>query len=675
MKIKRPLNRNLFAVLHDTLMAAASFLLALYLRLGDALLYQQPPFLWLSTAAFTVAAVAFFISFRLYRGLWRYASMRDLLALAKSAALAVVIFYGMLFMFTRLEGIPRSVPVIHLLLLMALLGAPRFLYRVVKDRLVGRRFSLHDDRRIPVLLVGANESTEQFLRETERSVAATYRVVGILEQDSRYHGQQMHGVKIYGELELLPYVLRKLARRGDKPQRIILADRNLDGATVSELLEKADELGLTLARLPKHTEFKSGVDDGVEIRPIAVEDLLGRAQNIHDKSRMQQLVQGKRVLVTGAGGTIGSELVRQLAGFMPASLTLVENSEYNLYLIQQEINDRFPELPCRAVLADVRDANHLDRLFAELEPQILFHSAAIKHVPLAEENALEAILTNVVGTRNVAEACVRHGVLAMVQISTDKAVNPANVMGATKRLAECYCQALGNDPQARGNTRFITVRFGNVLGSTGSVVPLFERQLKRGGPITVTHPEMVRYFMTVREAVELVLQAAAMGARPEEPHHGIIFVLDMGNPVRIVDLATQMIRLAGLRPHEDIEIVFTGLRPGEKLYEELFHYSEKAIPTEHEGIRMASPRKVAVKELSDPLTKLDTACRERHLGEALRLLQKLVPEFAGVPDGNADLVELPKEKAVRKKAAPKRVAKVKAKKTVTAKGKKKAANG
>lgn len=632
--MSRRFNRNFFAVMHDTVMAAASFVLALYLRLGNVLLDRPPPHLAESAAAFAFLAMGIFASMRLYRGLWRYASMQDLWALSRAATLAVVLFYGGLFMTTRLEGIPRSVPVIHLLVFMAMLGGPRFCYRILKDRLVGRRFTFRDDRRIPVLVIGVTESSEHFLRETERSPNAGYRVVGLLDGNAQLHGQQMHGVKIYGDVDILPYVVRKLARRGDRPQRVILADRRqLSGEEVRALLDEAESLGLTLARLPRLTEFKTSADDGgLEIRPIAVEDLLGRAQNVHDKTAMRELVTGKRVLVTGAGGSIGSELVRQLAGFAPAALYLLDQSEYNLYRIEQEVDERFPAVPHRALLADVRDAAHLDALFAEFNPQLVFHSAAIKHVPLAEHNPEEAILTNVVGTRQVADACVQHKVEAMVLISTDKAVNPANVMGATKRLAESYCQTLGNDEAARGSTRFITVRFGNVLGSTGSVVPLFERQLKQGGPITVTHPDMERFFMTIREAVELVLQAAAQGAQPDAPH-GVIYVLDMGEPIRIADLAAQMIRLSGLKPGEDVEIVYTGLRPGEKLYEELFHHSETSLPTEHAGIFMASARKLQLAALRDPMDGLTEACRARHASAVRRILQELVPEFTGKEDG------------------------------------------
>jgi O-antigen biosynthesis protein WbqV len=627
--VLRRINLTYVAMLHDVIMVAASFMLALYLRLGDDLFGYVLPNMWLSMVVFTVIAMATFITVRLYRGLWRFASVQDLLALTKAATIAIGLFYLSVFLYNRLEAMPRSIPMIHWMVLLVLLGGPRFAYRITKDRLVGRRFTLREDRRIPVLLVGANDNTEHFLRDTERNANAVYRVVGVIVDDARMHGKNMHGVPIYNALHDVPFIARKLARRGDKPQRIIVADDSIEGADMRDLLNQANEIGMTLARLPKLTEFKSGLAEGNDIRPIAVEDLLGRAQNAQDKTAMRDLIAGKRVMVTGAGGTIGSELVRQIASFGPASIYLFEQSEFNLYQIDMELAETFPAISRKPLLGDVRDTTYIDHIFGKLKPEVVFHSAAIKHVPMAEYNPEEAILTNVIGTRNIADACVEHKVLAMVLISTDKAVNPANVMGATKRLAECYCQALGSDAMARGDTRFITVRFGNVLGSTGSVVPLFQKQLKRGGPITITHPDMVRYFMTVREAVELVLQAAAMGAKPEELRHGLIFVVDMGQPVRIEELAMQMIRLAGFKPHKDIQIVYTGLRPGEKLYEELFHNSETSLKTDHEGILLASSRKVELQQLQQPLVNLQHACIERKLDKTYAELRKLVPEFNG----------------------------------------------
>jgi O-antigen biosynthesis protein WbqV len=335
------------------------------------------------------------------------------------------------------------------------------------------------------------------------------------------------------------------------------------------------------------------------------------------------MIAGKRILVTGAGGSIGAELVRQIAANTPSRLTLLDYTEFNLYAIDLEIRTQHPQVPLSPVLADVRDATRLAEVFAKEKPELVFHAAALKHVPMVEINPLEGLLTNVVGTRHVADACVTAGVAAMVLISTDKAVNPVNVMGASKRIAEIYCQACD---LRRGDTRFITVRFGNVLGSTGSVVPLFQKQLERGGPLTVTHREVERYFMTTHEAVELVLEAAALGRTRDD--QGAVYVLDMGQPVKIIDLARQLIRLAGKVPDVDIPIAITGLRPGEKLYEELFRREEPPVGTDMPGVLLSRPRVTDYAVIASKLTVLAEACRRRDTAGVFALLHDLVPELA-----------------------------------------------
>jgi O-antigen biosynthesis protein WbqV len=385
------------------------------------------------------------------------------------------------------------------------------------------------------------------------------------------------------------------------------------------------------------------VKPAFELKPVAIEDLLNRPQVKLDREGMARLVQGRRVIVTGAGGTIGSELARQVAALGPETLVLLDNGEYALWQIDLELAETHPGVPRRAVIADIRDEARIRAVFEEWRPELVFHAAALKHVPMVEANPLEGLLTNIAGTRHVADAARAAGARAMVLISTDKAVNPTSVMGASKRLAEMYCQAL--DIVARGGgagLTCITVRFGNVLGSTGSVVPLFRRQLERGGPLTVTHPDMQRYFMTVREAVGLVLEASVLGTGPDPlagalPAAGLggIFVLDMGKPVKIVDLARQMIRLAGLRPEQDVEIRFTGLRPGEKLFEELFHGKEPPVPTGHEGLLMATPRTADLAIVGRAIDEIATACRNGQARLALTLLSRMIPEFEHNADGSA----------------------------------------
>ncbi len=634
---RRGFRRPLVAALHDLFMAALSFVLALYLRLGDAMMDQVGAYMVEGTALFTVICGLVFWQMRFYRALWRYASLVDLIALTKGVSLAILIFILLLFLATRLQDYPRSAAVINWFVLLTLLGGSRFLYRMVKDRGVGwaiaRASGKTAPKGIPVLLAGAGDTAEMFIREMARGVPrAPYRVVGVLDDDRSIIGGQIHGVRIFAATSDIAAVVDKLTRRGERPQRLVLSER-IEGETVRELLDTADALGLTLARLPRLTDFQSGeIEDASEVRPIAIEDLLGRPQTVLDRAAMGALIEGMRVLVTGAGGTIGAELTRQVASHGPGHLVLFDNAEFNLYEIDGEIAGRYPELSRSAVLGDIRDRARIDQVLAREKPDLLFHAAAFKHVPMVEANPNEGVLTNVIGTRNLADACRAARIKTMVMISTDKAVNPSSVMGATKRIAELYCQALGASAggAAAGGTRFVTVRFGNVLGSTGSVVPLFKRQLAAGGPLTVTHTDMTRYFMTVREAVELVLQATAIEG--SETRGGDIYVLEMGAPVRIDDLARQMIRLAGLRPGEDIAIEYSGVRDGEKMHEELFHRSEALAPTSREGVLQAISPAADLDALRRQLAELAAAAEARRTAETFALIMRIVPAYAPLHD-------------------------------------------
>lgn len=629
-----PSPRAAIAFAHDVAMAPLSFVAALWLRLGEAAApYLADPDMLLALGLFTVVCAAVFWSLDLYRGVWRYASLPDLAGIVRAVTLALLVFLAITFLVTRLEALPRSFLVIDWFVLIFLLGAPRLAYRVLKDRGFGHVLE-PGGYRVPVILVGAGDAAELFIRNARRPGEGTYDPVAILDPKGSRVGRRIHGVPVRGTLDDLTGVLGRLSRAGKAPQRLILT-QPLDRSRVAWLLEAAEAHGLTLARLPRLTEFKNGAGAGeadataagaarLTPLPIAVEDLLGRPQASLDRAAMRALIAGRCVLVTGAGGSIGSELVRQIAAFAPARLVLLDHAEHLLYAIDLELSEQAADLPRRAVLGDVRDRAGLARVFAEERPELVFHAAALKHVPLAEANPAEAVLTNVVGTRNVIAAATAQGARAVVQVSTDKAVAPTGLMGATKRLAERYGQAL--DRAASGGTRVVTVRFGNVLGSTGSVVPLFQRQIARGGPVTVTDPEMRRYFMTVREAVQLVLQASALGACPNAPAGGV-YVLDMGAPVRILDLAHQVIRLAGLRPETDIAIVTTGARPGEKRVEALFQADEQVARTAHAGLRLA----VSAAPDAALLDKsLDALARQAQDGDdaALRqTLHRLVPEF------------------------------------------------
>ena len=626
--------RALLAFVHDVLMAALSVVVSLYLRLGGDIVDYEPRLTITYILGFTVIAASVFLLTGLYRGIWRYASLPDLFNIARAVTLTVAVFLPVMFVITRLEALPRSTLLIDWFVLIALLGAPRLAYRLFKDRGLDHILERAKHPSVPVLLISAKDGADTFIREMTRDPRAVYRVVGVLADTPSRVGREIYRVPVLGTIDALEDVVERLDRRGRRPQKLIVTAQNFTGAQVRGLLERADALAIPLARLPRLTDFRRNLDDAERaVEPIALEDLLGRPQAVLDRDGMAQLITGRRVLVTGAGGTIGAELARQIAAFAPGRLVLLDNGEFALYAIDAELRERFPELAPLPLLRDVRERAQVEEVVVAERPEIVFHAAALKHLPMVEANPIEGVLTNIIGSRNVAEAARAFGASLVVMISTDKAVNPTSVLGASKRLAESFCQAIDlyearrRAPYRQG-TRYVTVRFGNVLGSPGSVVPLFARQLAAGGPLTVTHPDVSRFFMTVREAVELVLQASALSPASETTEaRGKIFVLDMGEPVKIADLAHQMIRLAGLRADRDIKIAFIGLRPGEKLHEELFHSAEPLMPTANPAIRLAAPRAADYAMLVRSIDELEEYARLRREDRVLGLLERLVPEY------------------------------------------------
>ncbi len=612
--------RSLVAAIHDITMAALSLPLALYLRLGDEAWAFAEPYFALHMLVFMACFVGAVFAFSLQREVWRYVSINELTTLARVVTLSIVLTYAALFLMQRLEGIPRSLPLLHWMVLGALLSIPRVLYRHTRESGVQRAHM--EGAPIYVIIAGANDHAEAFIRTLQRGTAMPYQVVAIVDRKQTRHGRSLRGIPIHAGMEQVERVIGDLEKQGKKPQRLILTEEYMDAQVAGELVQVCERQGVGLARLPRLTDVASGAEP--DIRPVAIDDLLGRAQSHHDSRAMRHLLGGKVVLVTGAGGSIGAELVRQIAACQPAKLVLLDHSEFNLYQIDRELAVLAPELERRAVICNVRDVRSLVSIMQEVRPAIVFHAAALKHVPLAETNPEETILTNVFGTRNVAEAAISAGAQSMVLISTDKAVHPANVMGASKRLAEYVWAQAGAKAAA---TRMVMVRFGNVLGSTGSVIPLFQEQLQAGGPLTVTHPEMERYFMTMREAAGLVIQAAAQSSGDG----AALYILDMGRPVKIVDLACQMIRLAGYEPHKDIDITYTGLRSGEKLTEELIYAQERLESTSHPSIR----RSRQVTPLLPDTVRMESlhkACLARDKETALMLLRQLVQEFAPTED-------------------------------------------
>ncbi|BAO31114.1 polysaccharide biosynthesis protein [Sulfuritalea hydrogenivorans] len=562
--------RSLTASLHDLCAAAIAWMAGYALRFN----FDIPPSfveaMWNNLLWAIPLQAVIFHGFGLYRGIWRFASIPDLRRIALAAGTAGLAIPAVLLMFQRLNDVPRSVLVLHPLLLVLIMGGSRFLYRAWRDgQLVSpRRFNAE-----PVIVMGAGGAGAALLRDLAGS--QRWRAVGLLDDDPAKLRLQLQGVSVLGQLDSVARVAA-----AHQVATVIVAMPSASPSARRHAVELVVGAGLKALTVPALADVLSGRVTAAEVRQVELEDLLGREQVLLDNEGLKEQLTGKSILVTGAGGSIGSELCRQIIRFAPAKLVFLEQSEFALYSIEQE----FAGQPVCCVVGDVKDSSRLEAVFAEHKPDVVFHAAAYKHVPLMESaNAWEAVRNNVRGTLNVARAALASGTSEFVLISTDKAVNPTNVMGASKRLAEVVCRAVQTQASA---TRFVMVRFGNVLGSSGSVIPRFRQQIAAGGPVTVTHPDIIRYFMLIPEAAQLVLQAGLIASRQQEG--GQIFVLDMGEPVKIVDLARDLIRLSGFT-EDEIKIEFTGLRPGEKLYEELLADGESTLPTPHPKLRIAKP--------------------------------------------------------------------------------------
>jgi len=610
-------------MLTDGVLAAVAAPLARWVAVPSQGLLH--PFWFLAGGAISMLVAG--LPFRLPQQRWRFVGFTDLIDLVASATAAVLLFW----LVRWASGFPLptpTFPIVHLLVLLSLLAGPRLAARF-RHRLTLLEAQTGTTA-LPILLIGAGEPADLFLRAMGQDREGRYRVVGLLATKPGEEGRRLQGHAVLGPLAALGDVVQRLRAKAHQPSALVLCDPEICGPVLVDLLKIADALGLQVRRAPR-LAMLDDVREPINLQSISVEELLNRVPVQLNRAQMAALIGGKRVLITGAGGTIGGELVRQVTALGPARVVLLDQGEFALWQIDTEMAETRPQIDRRAVLADVRDFRRIMEIFEEERPELVFHAAALKHVPMVETNRLEGLRTNVIGTCNVADATRAVNASEMVLISTDKAVNPTNVMGASKRLAEIYCQSLDlvSAREGRG-PRFSTVRFGNVLGSTGSVVPAFRAQIARGGPVTVTHPEMDRYFMTVSEAVSLVLQASGMGFAPNASllGRGTVFVLDMGKPVRILDLARQMILLAGLQPDVDIAINFTGIRPGEKLHEELFHDGEHLTPTSQPGVMVGSPRTMAFAEAKSAIEALDEVSRDGDEAAAVALLARLVPEFS-----------------------------------------------
>ncbi len=601
------LSRRSAVIIHDLLMIMLAWELAWLARFNFELVALT--YWWANLRTLPVVMlVQGVVSWRcgLYSGLWRFVSVADLLNIIRVAVLGVLAVTLILFIAMRLQNIPRSLLLFYPLFLVFLLGGPRFAYRLWKDRTLNLRKLTAGTR---VLVIGAGQAGETIARQMLRD--PDYLPIGFVDDKERFRDSRIHGIPVLGQVSELGEIVTETI-----PDFLVIAIPSATDPQMQRIVDACDRTGVRYRTLPRGSEINNGASYLSDLRDVSIEDLLGREVVNLDWKLINQGLAGKQILVTGGGGSIGSELCRQIARIGPSRLIVVEQSEYKLFLLQRELRAQFPSLSMASCLADVCDAEAMDQVFERYRPNIVFHAAAYKHVALLEHQVREAVRNNIIGTKLVAETAVSHGVLRFVLISSDKAVKPASVMGSSKRVAELVCSDLNKS----GGTQFVAVRFGNVLASDGSVVPLFKEQIAAGGPVTVTHPDATRYFMTIPEACQLIMQTAVIG------DGGDLYVLDMGEPVSINYLAEQMIRLSGNKLGDDLEIQFIGLGAGEKLHEELFYDDEKVVETAHpkiQRVRNDGDRSPVFREM---LHRLVGACRRFDDREMTQMLRELVPQ-------------------------------------------------
>jgi FlaA1/EpsC-like NDP-sugar epimerase len=593
----------------DAVALAVAVVAAIYLLEVPA---PQPAKLELLASIFALAIpiqVAVNFAFGIYQGVWRYTSLPDIQRIVFAVLTGTVCVSAALGAAGLDTVFGMREYLLYPLLLISIMSLVRMGFRSFKEwSLYGRG----GEQGTPVVVMGAGDAAVGLVKELSRS--HEWRVVGLLDDDEKKHGRLLHGVRVLGAMEDLPRFAQRL-----KLRHAIIAMPSVKYNVRRRVVELCKRARVSVMTVPTLNTVTGKGGQSARIRKVAVEDLMKRDAVTLDDARLHELITGQVILVTGAGGSIGSELCRQIAAFDPSMLVLYEMNEYAMYKVDEQLREDFPNLPVASLVGDIKNARRVNQVMHQYSPSLVFHAAAYKHVPLMEEaNAWEAVQNNVYGTYVVARAAIDYGVKKFVFVSTDKAVNPTNVMGATKRLAEMVCQSLQGEGGT--HTRFEMVRFGNVLGSAGSVIPKFQEQIDKGGPVTVTHPEMVRYFMSIPEAAQLVLQAGSMGLGGE------IFVMDMGEPIRIVDLARDMIRLSELS-EGDIRIVYTGLRPGEKLFEELLADDEHTRPTPHPKLRIAKAREVDPGWLAGLLDWLRAGDRVPADSEVRRDLKRWVPEY------------------------------------------------
>ena len=630
IRLPKLTSRQVLIVLHDLLATTTAIVVAFFVRFEDQRLQDKLAGLEILLPFFLIFAAVVYFIFELHRNKWRFTSVPDLYNIFRASTVLAVSLLALdyVLLSPNVYGaffFGKITILLYWFLQMAFLGGSRIAYRYFKYARTIQRVKVGDAT--PTLILGRAADTEVLLRSIESGAVKNVWAVGILSPSAADRGQSIRGIPVLGDIDDLETVVADLAARGDRVMRLVLAPSALSPeARPESILMRARRLGLTLSQLPS---FDAG-GPAVQLAPVAVEDLLLRPSVRIDYRRLEEFVADKSVVVTGGGGSIGSEICNRVVAFGATRLLVIENSEPALHAVIESLKGTQSKVEISGRLADIRDRQRIANLIAQFKPDIVFHAAALKHVPMLEQDWDEGIKTNVLGSINVADAAAAAGATAMVMISTDKAIEPVSVLGATKRLAEMYCEAL-DDEFGRGgkrSMRLISVRFGNVLASNGSVVPKFKAQIEAGGPVTVTHPDMVRYFMTIREACDLVVTAASHALAPERTDVSV-YVLNMGQPVKIVDLAERIIRLSGLEPGRDIKITFTGIRPGERLHEILFAREEEMTETGIPGIVAAKPVRPSLESIRAWVSTLEQGLARNERAVIYNVLRDAVPEFRG----------------------------------------------
>lgn len=620
-KIKEFLVSSSAVIIYDSLIAALSFIFALHLRLGIAFT-DDKSLLILGSISISVITFICFSIFQVHKIIWRYVSLSDLLKIVKAITLTVLIFLLFIYMINDVKAFPRTVFIINWMIMIIIIPGIRLLYRATQERSLKLSFIKDDiSSKIPILLIGVNNRTESFIDENNAKKDTPYLIVGVIDNIEARTGSYINNTKIIGTVDNIKSVLDNLAGNNIFIKEVMLTDEKYSGSFIRNLMELLDIYNVYLSKITSLGGVEDNKSQLLKAKPVNIDDLFSHPVDFIDDEKVQDNFAGNHVMIIGGAGNIGKELVMQIGRFKPALMTVVELNEQNLYMLETFLNQEFPDMPLSLHLADIRDYHDIEGIFDIENPDIVIHTATLKRVHLSEQNPLHTISTNIFGTRNIVKLCIRNKVKQLIYTSSDKAVNPSNILGATIRVAENLLHFYAQ--KAESHLKIAVIRFGNLVDSSCSVFSIFDNQIKNGGPITITHPDMVRYFITSEDISKVILKASSLKTMSSYA----LYVVDMGEPVRILDLATKMIQLSGLKPGKDIQIQFIGFRKGEKLFEELFYFNENPIQTECQAIMQATPKYLDVQKFEKYIKELEEDLFNFRSSKCLEIVKQLVPEY------------------------------------------------